>query len=567
MAGQDEDILIVSARVDGKTHVLFDGLVKDFRFSPRAIRGVFGGSVKIFFYFIRNRWGRHSVPSLLLVKWPHRWSFDTNQNAICELFGVHTEELIRVFPILLAGPKPLQALKSVSVLVKTLTPQSLANKSFTFAPHFLPVERRRGHSRHLVFGRTSHLRPNPEVHTSTYARGGESVGSPWAFLPSTTYTSFHRQYTSVNTPNFKRKKKSELPVNPYSFVLQTTNLGQGLHFRSLRSNPTAAFFNNALGSDSIIDGIPALPDFPGELYNAVVRKLAEHAAADVNNVAQDFVQYRQTTRMIANSATRIAASVRALKALDFKRASSVLFHNTGRRDTRQGNPTVSKSLANNWLELQYGWKPLLLDIDGSMRALAQFVQAQPTVRTVRASKVSEVWSTWPVRYLSQPSEVGVPVPSPFPPIGKGDRYVRTQVRGALRYRPDSRHTSFLSQTGFTSPVNLAWELLPWSFVVDWFLPIGPYLESFSSFEGMDFVDGSITYYSHIVDHSRVAYNGALAYTPSYDSRVRALYDYELFAVERVKLTGFPGSLQPQFKNPVTTTHALNALALLRASFK
>jgi hypothetical protein len=84
---------------------------------------------------------------------------------------------------------------------------------------------------------------------------------------------------------------------------------------------------------------------------------------------------------------------------------------------------------------------------------------------------------------------------------------------------------------------------------------------------MDFVDGSITYYSHIVDHSRVAYNGALAYTPSYDSRVRALYDYELFAVERVKLTGFPGSLQPQFKNPVTTTHALNALALLRASFK
>jgi hypothetical protein len=32
------------------------------------------------------------------------------------------------------------------------------------------------------------------------------------------------------------------------------------------------------------------------------------------------------------------------------------------------------------------------------------------------------------------------------------------------------------QLGLLDPLSVAWELLPWSFVIDWFIPIGAYLD-------------------------------------------------------------------------------------------
>jgi hypothetical protein len=270
--------------------------------------------------------------------------------------------------------------------------------------------------------------------------------------------------------------------------------------------------------------------------------------------------------MIASSATRIYRSVTALKHGNIQLASSSLFHGSGRHDSRQGNPSISKSLANNWLELQYGWKPLLQDIDGSMRALAHYVQNHPCDRTVRASAKKEFLSNWNVTYGNQPVDSGQSS-TPLTVLSKAERLTVNSVRAWVRFRLNSNLISFLSQTGFTSPVNLAWELLPYSFVVDWFLPIGPYLESFSAFEGMTFVDGSQTHFSRTRDFAHVSFDGVLPRTPLYDSRVRAYYDHEIVQVTRQKLTNFPVSYLPRFKNPFSTVHAANALSLLRGAFK
>lgn len=39
-----------------------------------------------------------------------------------------------------------------------------------------------------------------------------------------------------------------------------------------------------------------------------------------------------------------------------------------------------------------------------------------------------------------------------------------------------------------------WELVPFSFVVDWFLPVGDFLQSFSQLQGLA-VDGNLSFYS------------------------------------------------------------------------
>lgn len=48
----------------------------------------------------------------------------------------------------------------------------------------------------------------------------------------------------------------------------------------------------------------------------------------------------------------------------------------------------------------------------------------------------------------------------------------------------------LNQLGLANPLATAWELVSYSFVVDWFVPIGPVLNALSARAGLIFVDGS-----------------------------------------------------------------------------
>jgi hypothetical protein len=48
----------------------------------------------------------------------------------------------------------------------------------------------------------------------------------------------------------------------------------------------------------------------------------------------------------------------------------------------------------------------------------------------------------------------------------------------------------LSELGFTNPLSLAWEVLPFSFVVDWSLPIGEYFNLLDADHGWSFRGGS-----------------------------------------------------------------------------
>lgn len=50
----------------------------------------------------------------------------------------------------------------------------------------------------------------------------------------------------------------------------------------------------------------------------------------------------------------------------------------------------------------------------------------------------------------------------------------------------------LNQLGLTNPVEVVWELVPYSFVVDWFLDVGGWVSSLSAAVGVTFVEGSQT---------------------------------------------------------------------------
>lgn len=52
--------------------------------------------------------------------------------------------------------------------------------------------------------------------------------------------------------------------------------------------------------------------------------------------------------------------------------------------------------------------------------------------------------------------------------------------------------SSASQIGLTDPLDTAWELVPWSFAVDWIWPLGDYLSQINMFSGLKVVSSSLT---------------------------------------------------------------------------
>jgi hypothetical protein len=125
-----------------------------------------------------------------------------------------------------------------------------------------------------------------------------------------------------------------------------------------------------------------------------------------------------------------------------------------------------------------------------------------------------------------------------------------------------------SQLGLTSPISLGWELIPFSFVIDWFLPIGAALNAASAFDGLTFHSGYKAYRTE--KRSQIDYNLS-------DTSTDATYDRKeqisgsgtgtSIHYTRTKLTSFPSARVPTVKNPVSLIHAANAVALVIANLR
>lgn len=405
--------------------------------------------------------------------------------------------------------------------------------------------------------RSTSLRPSPEI------RQRSSLNYNWTNTQgvienhtNTVRPYYSRTWTGTRTPGFgKLKAKGLLPVNGHTANIQEINEGQVVSYTFDGNFARFKISNWARHKE-----IPAGPTFNTKTQNISLRRLIDQTGGLNANLAQDVAQINQTTRLIATTAARLTNSVNALKRGNITGAVNALWDSKKPRFRKGGGPAKSKSTANNWLEMQYGWKPLLMDVHGSMESLARFNLANSLVQQVRSSAtLRDVYRGptfgWDSTYTGQKS-------------GEWEITTQSTFKYGMRYRLASPLTAFLAQTGFTNPINLAWELLPYSFVVDWFLPIGPYLETLSAWDGLQFVDG---YQVQFVKQSavcRLAFSGTpVGSGPAVQASVGGSYSRTWIILTRTKLSAFPSARFPQLKNPFSTTHALNGLALLRAAFK
>lgn len=170
--------------------------------------------------------------------------------------------------------------------------------------------------------------------------------------------------------------------------------------------------------------------------------------------------------LIGDTAGRLGGALGAARKGQFGLAADFLLNGTKRhKKTHKNLPkskTTSKMLADNWLELQYGWLPLLKDVEAGAQMLAHHLNV-PWRKSFRVSLRKETSSTRisQVGYLPSQQATGTATKSHRLSI-----IARVEEKGSIP-----------QLLGLTAPELVAWELVPYSFVADWFIPIGDWLKA------------------------------------------------------------------------------------------
>lgn len=267
---------------------------------------------------------------------------------------------------------------------------------------------------------------------------------------------------------------------------------------------------------------------------------------DLNvNYAVALAESRKTVGLVGKTIWQLYDAYRHAKKLRWKQAARSL------GVSPPGFKKSSKDVSGRWLELQYGWLPLMGDLYGLYEDNRKgFLRSAPRVSVQRTilkpvSDFKKSFDSLDINYShSDGSKYGVKV--------------------RLDYQLDSSALSSAASAGLLNPFVVAWELVPFSFVIDWALPIGNWLEAFDASYGLTFIGGSKTTFVRINRKGVCKHKRAREPYRIHAADLTSQFDY--FKMNR-SIYGSPPIPTPYWKSPISTAHALNALALLRALLK
>lgn len=258
------------------------------------------------------------------------------------------------------------------------------------------------------------------------------------------------------------------------------------------------------------------------------------------NLGVAFAERNATARLLGDTATRLASSVRFLRVGNVRGAMAALGLSSA-----SGRPSGS-NWPQKWLELQYGWKPLLSDVYGACEALSKL--PRETFRVTAKDTKKEEW-TRSTEWSDTSS-------------GKGVARVSRSVYTRIDAIPDNDAIISLASLGITNPLLVAWELVPYSFVVDWALPIGGWLESLDALLGYK----EISYSQSTLCKGKWEERGTTQMVGAFLVDNQYYGTKKLVSLRRSASTAVPQAIFPRFKDPRSLGHMANGLSLLASAF-
>jgi hypothetical protein len=341
-----------------------------------------------------------------------------------------------------------------------------------------------------------------------------------------------------------RKPTGWLYPKPYSLQMNRKRVVDGFA-RSRDTNVpnkhVLRVYSGRLGS--LVDGGfgVALPAADSNLQRQSIIKALTGLKDQRVNLGVALAEAQRTADFVGSTANTIALSARDFMRGRLRRS----FQRLGAGDYR--------NYPKGWLGWQYAATPLMSDVYGACEELDKRRDPFEWVITSKARAR---------RTYRQSTELNLQ-PTIYPgSVLVDDLTVSYFTR--LDYYPANNFLSKLSSVGVTNPLEIVWELVPFSFVFDWFVPVGEWLSTMDATLGFKFLSGSTTEYRNAV---RKVKPGNAKMTSKYISEGYSFSgSARALSVIRTPHATSPLVAAPRVKNPISLTHMANGLSLLATVF-
>lgn len=277
---------------------------------------------------------------------------------------------------------------------------------------------------------------------------------------------------------------------------------------------------------------------PADDYK-LIAKLREKIVGSDFNLAVFLAESGEALDMIGSNALRIADSIRLFsrgRFADALRSVGAVAQKTIRGDPRTRKGLRSHDVSGQWLELQYGWLPLMSDMkDGAEFLAHQFNVPKSKVFTASRKK------GWAV------------IPSNSTVLEAYDVSKGLYVK---RIKAIVEEVDIPGMLGLKDPASVIWEKLPYSFVCDWVLPIGSYLSARGTVQSLKATFVTTTYQHVSCRNAKLK--------PGYSHSQAAGYQYVQVALKREVSTSLavPKPSVIPLGKAMSWRRCANALALL-----
>lgn len=230
-------------------------------------------------------------------------------------------------------------------------------------------------------------------------------------------------------------------------------------------------------------------EFAKLAYNRAYAKFKTEVEGGIGNQASlgvSVAEGREAIAGIIDRATRLRKSYAALRRGRFKE----FLRQIGGRPRERHKKTMftrPKDASALWLEYWLAWAPLVGDINASVAVLTD-PHLHPPIRVKKGARVF--------------------LPGTFYRDG-GNQKFYSDVKGYVRVSIEADvkvvnlNTHLASRMGLNNWAGIAWAVVPFSFIVDWFANIGDILDSYTDFAGLEMSNQQITCLVRAFDETRI----------------------------------------------------------------
>lgn len=351
---------------------------------------------------------------------------------------------------------------------------------------------------------------------------------------------------STVTPGYTGLKRTgDLPENSFGFseIFQSSLIGDSRKESHFLTNYSGTQISGVIATASM-DGPPWGVDLDlirANLRNEAISKMNSRVIDSDIDLSVMAGEFRETVRMHKDLALRLRDALRHLRSGNFGGVATAL------------SLRNSKDWANAWLLAQYGIKPLVNDVLGGIKALEKGMLKERYVIQAARQKYQDQ-RTYQKGALADG-------------LWTYEWSLSVEAAARCKYHVSDPYTATLASLGLVNPFGLAWELMKLSFVVDWAIGVGAWLNQLGVYFGRKYSSGSTTTFTRITGYA--TYNRSMDKVngPFRDvDQSSARMTRTDVTVNRVGSLTPPVQYLPAIKDPVSLFTVTTSLALLRQAY-